>query len=611
MEKIDVRMSQLIYTWGVGSIVPLPNGVSAIVAGLDKWENEDPHFQILDDRLAKRLHLKKGFRMPSYYTEKGKGQNDSKKTIPVFVFPTWYYCPICHHVEKIPMGSKNVPPICSYCKSKNPKSNVKMIPERFIVVCPDGHVDDLPVLQLLHGHDFDCEAWEDTRTQCHHDHVITRYASSKTSSVAGISYRCTCGASFSMADVIGPDKEKLVKAYGSHCPGTRPWLGKNKEGCSRRTEELKVIQRGGTNVWYPFTISSLFIPKSSDACVAFVQKHLQQLEKLFSTVESENTQKEMFEFAFHDSPFEFQRVKMAFQDLKKGDPIELSESQYRYQEYKCLLQNYGKDNEDLFVSQVALSDFPPILQTFFTRIAKVKRLKETRALVGFSRLNPDFKNIDVARRQLSEKPLDWAPAVQSTGEGIFFEFNQAKIDEWSKQKQVAEREAALDQNYQRCDFHNQYFDHVTSIFVLIHTFAHIFINELSKECGYGSSSLRERLYVSDDRETPMHGVLIYTSSGDSEGSLGGLVRQAEKGRLQYVLENAIREAGWCSSDPICINSQGQGPDSCNLAACFSCALLPETCCETGNRFLDRGMLVGNQTKHDNFGFFDGILRNEE
>ena len=106
----------------------------------------------------------------------------------------------------------------------------------------------------------------------------------------------------------------------------------------------------------------------------------------------------------------------------------------------------------------------------------------------------------------------------------------------------------------------------------------------------------------------MNGVLIYTSSGDSEGSLGGLVRQADQDNFQYVLENAIKEAAWCSSDPVCINSQGQGPDSCNLSACFSCALLPETCYETGNRFLDRGMLVGNPSKNEHFGFFDELLK---
>ena len=63
----------------------------------------------------------------------------------------------------------------------------------------------------------------------------------------------------------------------------------------------------------------------------------------------------------------------------------------------------------------------------------------------------------------------------------------------------------------------------------------------------------------------MCGVLIYTASGDSEGSLGGLVRQGEPGRLEDTILAAIHNAEWCSSDPICIQSLGQGPESCNLA----------------------------------------------
>ena len=58
-------------------------------------------------------------------------------------------------------------------------------------------------------------------------------------------------------------------------------------------------------------------------------------------------------------------------------------------------------------------------------------------------------------------------------------------------------------------------------------------------------------------------------------------------------------------DPICIQSAGQGPESLNLAACHNCALLPETCCEHGNRLLDRGVVVG--TLADNsIGFFSEL-----
>ena len=143
-------------------------------------------------------------------------------------------------------------------------------------------------------------------------------------------------------------------------------------------------------------------------------------------------------------------------------------------------------------------------------------------------------------------------------------------------------------------------------YVLLHTFSHILINQLSFECGYGSSSIRERIYCGlDNHKFDMAGVLVYTASGDSEGSLGGLVRQGEKGRIEDTIVSALRNALWCSSDPVCIQSLGQGTDSCNLAACHNCAILPETCCENGNRLLDRGVLIGT-LENPEMGYFGNI-----
>jgi len=140
-------------------------------------------------------------------------------------------------------------------------------------------------------------------------------------------------------------------------------------------------------------------------------------------------------------------------------------------------------------------------------------------------------------------------------------------------------------------------------FILLHTFAHILINQFSYECGYGSSALRERIYCdSEFPDNAMNGILIYTASGDSEGSLGGLVRQGQPGNLENIVRNSLVTAQWCSFDPVCIDSPGQGPDSCNLAACHGCSLLPETSCEEGNRLLDRAMLIGTPDTPD-IGFF--------
>ena len=143
--------------------------------------------------------------------------------------------------------------------------------------------------------------------------------------------------------------------------------------------------------------------------------------------------------------------------------------------------------------------------------------------------------------------------------------------------------------------------------MLLHTLAHVLINQLAFDCGYGSASLRERLYCDiSDKEHPMQGILIYTASGDSEGTMGGLVRQGRSGRFESTLKRALQHAAWCSSDPVCIETTGQGADSANLAACHGCCLLPETSCEEGNRLLDRGLLVGTP-KDKPLGFFSDLV----
>jgi hypothetical protein len=129
---------------------------------------------------------------------------------------------------------------------------------------------------------------------------------------------------------------------------------------------------------------------------------------------------------------------------------------------------------------------------------------------------------------------------------------------------------------------------VSPRFVLLHTLAHVLINEWSLDGGYPASALRERLYAND----PMAGILIYTATSDSAGSLGGIVAQGDPERLVATMESALGRASWCSNDPLCMESEASGVDSVNMAACHACVLLPETSCELNNSFMDRAMLVG-------------------
>ena len=105
----------------------------------------------------------------------------------------------------------------------------------------------------------------------------------------------------------------------------------------------------------------------------------------------------------------------------------------------------------------------------------------------------------------------------------------------------------------------------------------------------------------------MAAILIYTGSGDSEGSLGGLAQCGMPSRLGTVFRSALFRASWCSADPVCSENVGpKGPRRANLAACHACILLPETSCELTNDGLDRAMLVGTPEKRE-AGFFSSLL----
>jgi hypothetical protein len=115
------------------------------------------------------------------------------------------------------------------------------------------------------------------------------------------------------------------------------------------------------------------------------------------------------------------------------------------------------------------------------------------------------------------------------------------------------------------------------------------MEQLAMDSGYTLSSLSEIIY--HNHHENMNGFMIYTSTSDAEGTLGGLVEKGILENFQGIISKAIDKAKWCSSDPLCIDSQGQGFMNTNMAACYACALLPETCCENMNQFLDRKLVL--------------------
>lgn len=611
-----IRRAQLIQPWGVGSVVPFPNDESLIIGGINYWDNPSSEFEIRDERLAKRLRVS-GFRMPPDYIAPsktgGKMNENANKFIYAYRFPQWFYCPVCKHMEHVSL-TKAGPVVCKHefkdeeFRKKHKPS--RMVPERFIVACPDGHLMDFPFLDFIH-------AKSDLRPEEYRTHKnIVRFSGGKSAALSGIAYKCLdCGEINDFGGITAPGALKDISfpnADEGMCPGYMPWFGNKYEKCSHKTEDLRVIQRGGTNVWFAETKSSIYIPSALDTDTNRIIRKIVDDSDIFYALEDGCIPNRIIERLAYKYHVDFEELKKYIEEKLKGEvedtDKDIDEDSYRKEEYDVLKRDCGNDDCELYVKNNSIDKYDSSIRSFFKSVSLVYKLRETRAFIGFSRLEPANKTIEEFRKHLSsDNDVNWIPAIQVNGEGIMVEFNETAVEKWKNNKEVLKRCEKITNNLNTSAFGKKNpIELLNPEYVLIHTFAHILIAELSKKCGYGSSSLRERLYVSKSKQCKMLGVLIYTSSGDSEGSLGGLVREGQPGKLEDSIITALKNAEWCSSDPICIESNGQGPDSCNLAACHNCALLPETCCENGNRLLDRGMLVdssfGNKT-----GFFQKLL----
>ena len=133
-------------------------------------------------------------------------------------------------------------------------------------------------------------------------------------------------------------------------------------------------------------------------------------------------------------------------------------------------------------------------------------------------------------------------------------------------------------------------------YILLHSLSHLLITEMALECGYGASSIRERIYANKEIG---YGILLLTSTAGSEGTLGGLVDAGQ--RIESYLERAFERAQLCSNDPFCSEHDPNHPYDIRPthgAACHGCELIAETSCEQRNEFLDRALVSRTVAVHN-------------
>lgn len=564
--KGAVRRSQLVTTYGVGALVAVGDE-SFMVAGTERWPDAD--ISLHEPRLERRLNVD-GFREPL--------ARDGKADVPVVRFPRWYSCPKCRRLDThYRLAGSFDSDRCAHC-------NRTLVPSRFVVVCAKGHIDDFPYLRWVHkGKPSEGQT-----------HQLFIEAGGTTASLRAIKVSCSCGHERTMEGAF--DRHAFRGLIS--CRGRRPWLTTAEEDCGT---VVRALQRGASNVWFGSVRSAISIPPWSEAAFQALNSHWAILRAIPANavrVTIENLKLADRGFSVDDLLATVNERKMLESGGVSGQQ---TEQDFRRQEFEALVR--GKEDgpgPQQFVAEEG--PVPAELRPWIQKCMLVSRLREVRALEGFTRLLPPGYGADVA--PLTVDPPSWLPGIEVKGEGVFLLLEEAKIREWTKRKDVQNRANWLDQRHrERAEQWGYTVDRVISPRLLVtHTLAHALINQLSLDAGYPAAALRERLYVFDDAL----GILIYTATTDSAGSLGGVVAQAAPDQLLATFVDALSNFAWCSTDPVCIESTVGGADALNLAACHACALLPETSCEEMNGLLDRAMLVGLPQEPD-IGLFAELL----
>ncbi|PRS79559.1 hypothetical protein C6Y04_03420 [Bacillus sp. GBSW2] len=568
-----IRPSQLIYQSGPGAIVELLSQ-SVIVKSADQWQ-------------SRRAPQEKDIRITSFLGVdhvRILNENPDKQKIKAVEFPKWKICPKCHNMTNY--GDAN----CYYCALKNEKDIQELYASRFVLACENGHLSDFPYEEWVHRNKPCTEHSKNPR--------LMLKTCDSSGSLSDLHVICRhCNHKESLGSIMKSEERENHSLFDCH--GERPWISNTaKQKCHCK---MKTTLRGASNVYSPSVMSFLQVPltaSSSEFEVLYlVEKDKENFSKAYLGMGEAGLE---MACNFKNIPSSFIPAIKQYLD----GSITLTESStyesIKKQEWNTLIQE--EINEERFLSKQV--DIAPTLIPYFNGIFRVDSVPEVQVLKEFTRLDyiDRFTDEEEAKTQpvvITSDP-QWLPAVRNYGEGIFFQFNLDKLLQWEQTEQITSAIVRA-YNTQREEFKKPPLD-ILPRQILLHTFSHALLQELAAHCGYTTTSLKERIYANDD----MYGAFIYTASGDSEGSLGGLTNLAQSEKLLPIIIRALEKMSYCSSDPICSDGEFEYHTSANGAACHACTFVSETSCEWGNLLLDRRTLI-NINPNEKDGYFDQLL----
>lgn len=599
----DLRPSQFLTTFGPGAVMDLPE-TSVIIGGTDFWP-VDRCQEIQEPRLTRKLRVSKLLAPPVTTEEDDKALGE----MAAFRFPRFHVCPHCRRLGRVGKvfnanASGNGRVDCLHCKEASGE-NTQAFPVRFIMACAKGHLSDFPWHHYVHrGQDASCG-----------EHQLYLHDKGVTGAISDVEVECRgCDKSRDMSDAF--NEREATKALGT-CDGQRPWLGRSaRERCGEVAPRYRAILRGASNAYFGVVESALAIPPFVEPLNKLVGDLRERLTDVESAEDIAYAVKKNYlpEFREYDPNAVWAAIQA---ERGLGDPETLD---LLFPEWEQLLRGNDPGGETEWKTE--RQPVPDAYQDLIEDLIMVHRLVEVRALRGFTRIDAPA---DATQRQsgdtetafelglaaLSRRPLNWFPGLETRGEGIFVALNEQAVQRWESTPVVEDAAAAMATALEQYCEDRQIPKENRPVFpgaryVLLHSLAHALMRQLCLHAGYSASSLRERIYARKNDEQQMAGLLIYTATPDSEGSLGGLVEQGKTDHFGSLLWQALEEAKLCSGDPLCAEHRPEAVGDQNGAACHACSLAAETSCERGNRFLDRSFLVHTVSRAD-VSFFDKLI----
>ncbi len=591
-----LRQSQLITTYGPGAMIDLPD-YSVIIAGLQDWSHLRRE-KVDEPRLTAKLRQMLNIPILDLWTPP-RHEESPQKAAPVGarIFPTWFIVKEAHQSPQNPRWRRRR--LVRWDQLDRGRfrevdgKRKPVVPVRFVCGCRRGHIDDLDWRRFLHP----------AGNVCHRPLWLEeRGSGADIGDTFGV---CDCGTARSLYEASVPDTGAL-----GQCQGKRPWIGQYaREICG---EPYRLLVRTASNAYFPQKMSVISLPEFDAGLASIVSAQRERLEVLAALGQLENFRKVPALRAAFDGISD-EAVLVEFR-RQQGEG-EQEEVPVKIAEFEVLDSGnavIGKDRPRarFHAETLARKDWDPgqasVLATL-DKLVLVHRLREVTALLGFTRFEAHSADkdgeleLDVARASLAET-ITWLPAIENQGEGIFLSVRSDEIQEWLARTSVAKRGRDIMAGWQAWAAERgsppEGFPGLP--YIMLHSLSHMLMTSIALECGYPASSLRERVYAGERG----YGILIFTASSDSEGTLGGLV---EAGRhLESHLRRALQDGGLCSNDPVCAEHVPSSPlehRPLHGAACHGCLLIAETSCEQRNDFLDRALVVPTVSVRD-AAFFD-------